>query len=150
VYQNRTGRAGAIEPRNEEEGKVANQIIVLVSDQTDEKRGRISAFDQAPQAAAFVENLLADGFDESRIRVFTGSDMAINLDYRPVVALSDDSSNDVVAVDEEWEAGLAGEAQITPPVVEYTKDGMRFSSMFSPRRIARVDMSVRREFINPE
>lgn len=131
---------------------MADQIIVLVSDQADEKRGRISAFDQAPQAAAFVENLLAGGFDESRIRVFTGSDMAIKLDYLPVVALSDDASDDVVAVDEEWEARLlgAGEARITPPVVAYTKDGMRFSSMFSPRRIARVDMSVRREFINPE
>jgi len=132
---------------------VADQIIVLVSDQADDKRGRISAFDQARQAAAFVENLLAEGFDQSRIRVFSGSDMAIKLDYRPVVSvLSDDASDEVEAVDEERGAEPfdAGEAEITPPVVAYTKDGMRFSSKFSPRRIARVYMSVRRESINPE
>jgi hypothetical protein len=134
---------------------VANQIIVVVSDRASGKRGRgrISAFDHAPEAAAFVENLLADGFDQRRIRVFTGSDMAIKLDYRPVVSvLSGDVSDEVEAADEESVAGLfeGGEGQIAPPVVEYTKDGMRFSSMFSPRRIARVDMSVRREFINPD
>jgi len=128
---------------------VTSHIIVLVSDRNDQKRGQVSAFDEPAQAADLIEGLLAEGIDQDRIRVFTGSRLDIKLEYRSSVTIFSKPGRDEVEADEEPDPELLDEVEaIIPDVVAYTRDGVRFSSMFSPKPIARGDMSITRELMD--
>ena len=64
------------------------KIIVLVSDKDDSKHGEISVLDDSENAERLVETLLEAGFQQERIRVFTGNLSEFQVSHRPVVALS--------------------------------------------------------------
>ncbi len=66
------------------------KIIVLVSDRGDSKHGEISVLDDPRKAEQLVETLLEAGFDEDRIRVFTGQASEFEVKHRPVVALANE------------------------------------------------------------
>ncbi len=63
------------------------KIIVLVTDRGDSRHGEISVLDEAHKAERLVETLLEAGFEEERIRVFTGRLSEFQISQRPVVAL---------------------------------------------------------------
>jgi len=124
---------------------MSEKTIVMILEQADDKRGEISILDDAHKAARLVETLLEAGFEQDRIRVFTGGEMEMQVTHRPVVALvggdappvEQDSAIDGPAEPEaETEEALprakaelqeAG-ASVTPGF----KDGVRFSSLFRP------------------
>lgn len=66
------------------------KIIVLVSDKDDSKHGEISVLDDPQHAERLVETLLEAGFEQERIRVFTGNSSEFQVSHRPVVALTAD------------------------------------------------------------
>lgn len=66
------------------------KIIVLVSDRDDSKHGEISVLDDPRKAEKLVETLLEAGFEQQRIRVFTGNSSEFQVSHRPVVALTAD------------------------------------------------------------
>ncbi len=66
------------------------KIIVLVSDGDDSKHGEISVLDDPRKAEQLVETLLEAGFEQERIRVFTGKSGEFQVSHRPVVALTAD------------------------------------------------------------
>ncbi len=66
------------------------KIIVLVSDRDDSKHGEISVLDDPRKAEQLVETLLEAGFEQRRIRVFTGKSGEFQVSHRPVVALTAD------------------------------------------------------------
>lgn len=102
-----------------------SRIIILVSDRDDEKHGEISVLDDLKKAQHLVETLIEAGFEQERIRAFSGGELEIQVTQRPVVSLvKNEGQGEERAVTEEAEAepGSADE--------EETSGGMRFSSLF--------------------
>ena len=99
---------------------MANEkIIVLVSDRGDSKHGEISVLDDPRKAERLVETLLEAGFDEDRIRVFTGQASEFEVNHRPVVALANEGAEVSPTAATEPQVG---EPQIEVPVEEPTGD----------------------------
>lgn len=132
---------------------MSDNVIVLVSDLDTGKHGEVNVFESHEEAAHLIESLLESGFEQERIRVFTGSEMEMHVTHRPVVALvgGDVSSGHVSAeseAEEEEEAPeepveerepVAARAQSTRAEIQeevsatpFVKDGVRFSSLFRP------------------
>src|SRR5687767_13569797 len=66
---------------------MSESVMVIVSDVDDAKHGEINVVESLPKAARLVETMLEAGFDQSRIRVFSGAEMDMHVRHRPVVAL---------------------------------------------------------------
>ncbi len=117
---------------------MAAKFIVVVSDRDDDKRGEITVTDDPDRAANLVETLLEAGFDQERIRLFSGDQTEMRVTNRPVVALVDERSPStatkgtpsVEAAAPRETARKASAAEATP----FVKDGVRFSSLFRPAR----------------
>ncbi len=115
---------------------MAAKFIVVVSDRDDAKRGEITVTDNPSRAANLVETLLEAGFDQERIRLFSGDQTEMRVTTRPVVALVDERSPStaakgtpsVEALAPRETARKASAAEATP----FVKDGVRFSSVFRP------------------
>lgn len=75
-----------------------SQVIVLVSDTDDIKHGEITVVDDGVQAEHLVETLLEAGFEQHRIRVFSGSTLPMQVSYRPVVSF--ENSDELIGSDE--------------------------------------------------
>ena len=71
---------------------MSDKFVLVVSDENDRKRGEISVPDTAQETERLVETLLEAGFDQERIRVFTGSEAEFVTTYRPVVSLADEAN----------------------------------------------------------
>lgn len=139
--------------RIEQGGDVQMPVIVMVSDREDGRRGEITVADDPRTAAHLVETLLEAGFEQDRIKLFSGAETEIRVSSRPVVALVEDEALAPVRPDgrpsgrsrpaaeeaprrshAEAEQQLAApneqewksEAELTP----WVKDGVRFSSLF--------------------
>lgn len=114
------------------------KVIVLVADQDDPKHGEITVLEGRERAERMVETLLEAGFQRERIRVFTGSEMEVEITHRPVVSLvaqglSSGEWNEAPEGEEEpepVEAGLDQEPEKSIASGAYTQGGVRFSSMF--------------------
>jgi hypothetical protein len=63
------------------------RIIVLVTDKGDSKHGEVSVLEDPEKAERLVETLLEAGFEQERIRVFSGRASEFKISQRPVVAL---------------------------------------------------------------
>lgn len=132
---------------------MTNTVIVMVSDLDDAIHGEINVMESPEQAAHFVESLIESGFDQQRIRVFTGGEMEMEVHHRPVVSLnprtmegspSHAEANEVVAEakaeeQEEEPAPVVTSRARTLRVEEvgvasepFIKNGVRFSSQFRP------------------
>jgi hypothetical protein len=73
---------------------MGEKIIVLVSDRDDNKHGEISVLDDPHKAERLVETLLEAGFEEDRIRVFSGTASEFEISHRPVVSLVSEGGED--------------------------------------------------------
>lgn len=119
---------------------MSDSVMVIVADLDDAKHGEINVVESPQKAARLVETLLEAGFDQGRIRVFSGGEMDMRIRHRPVVALVSDS---------EAEEGAAREPEATaePPVASdtkaeaseeaiaaelYQRNGQKFSNSFRP------------------
>jgi len=130
---------------------MSGKIIVLVSDLDDASHGEVNLMESPDQAAHFVETLLESGFEQERIRVFGGEEMAMQVHHRPVVSLMNSTGRgrkeeplqeEAPQSQEEQEAE---EVRVAAPArartLEYqevaaaepfVRNGVRFSSMFKP------------------
>ncbi len=127
---------------------MSSRTIVMVYDQEDSKHGEISIMESAQKAARLVETLLEAGFDQERIRVFTGEEMGMQVTHRPVVALVNGGTpaeqppapieeplpeaGPEKELAEAIPHGSRGELQEVALAAPFTKDGVRFSSLFRP------------------
>ncbi len=71
---------------------MSDKFVMVVSDKSDGKHGEISVLNSAREVERLVETLLEAGFDQERIRVFTGSEAEFATTYRPVVSLADEAN----------------------------------------------------------
>ncbi len=71
---------------------MSDKFVLVVSDESERKHGEISVLDTAHETERLVETLLDAGFDQERIRVFTGSEAEFATTYRPVVSLADEAN----------------------------------------------------------
>jgi hypothetical protein len=69
---------------------MAEEFVLVVSDESDGKQGEISVLDTAHETERLVETLLESGIDQNRIRVFAGAEAEFETIYRPVVNLFDE------------------------------------------------------------
>ncbi len=70
---------------------MSDKFVLVVSDESDRKHGEVSVLNSAHETERLVETLLEAGFDQERIRVFTGSEAEFVTIYRPVVSLVDEA-----------------------------------------------------------
>ena len=119
---------------------MSETVMVIVADLDDVKHGEINVVESPQKAARLVETLLEAGFDQGRIRVFSGGEMDMRVRHRPVVAL-------VTGNDAEASVGTAPEATAEQPVASgakadtrkeaieadlYQRNGQKFSTAFRP------------------
>jgi hypothetical protein len=111
-------------------------IIVLVADPEDSNRGEITVLDNPRKAEVLVETLLEAGFDQERIRLFSGSRAHVQVSTRPQVALMDEGAPSTAAASAPVEEIVAPEPVAWKAAGEqpapFIKDGVRFSSLFRP------------------
>ena len=118
---------------------MSDQAMVIVSDLDDAKHAEINVVESVPKAARLVETLLEAGFDQSRIRVFVGDEMGMQVRHRPVVAFVtydessepalDDDGLDKLAVTPGTEAEPPKQIAVAEP---YQQNGVRFAKAFRP------------------
>ena len=118
---------------------MSDKFVLVVSDNSDSKHGEISVLNTAQQTERLVETLLDAGFDQERIRVFTGSEAEFAITYRPVVSLADEpnqttkpalpASDHVEPEATDIEAETEGEA-----VEAHSGNGHSMSSLFRSAR----------------
>ncbi len=109
------------------------KVIILVTDRGDDRHGEISVVDDLEKAERLIEAVIQAGFEQERIRVFTGSELGLRVSLRPVVTLA--SSDE--APEGGTEARVEGQepAQEEAPVDEKDiapapQPTFRFSSLF--------------------
>ena len=119
---------------------MSESVMVIVADLDDAKHGEINVVESPQKAARLVETLLEAGFDQGRIRVFSGGEMDMRVRQRPVVALvSADEAEASVATEPEATAeqavtsGTKAEARKEAIAAElYQRNGQKFSTQFRP------------------
>lgn len=122
---------------------MSERTIVLVYDGTDQKHAETSVMDDPHAAARLVETMLEAGFEQGRIRIFTGTEMEMQVTHRPVVALvngdapgeTQEKAIDAPADNEaDTEQALprakAEREEAGVSAIAGMKDGVRFSSLF--------------------
>jgi hypothetical protein len=118
-----------------------DSVMVIVSDLDDAKHGEINVVETPQKAARLVETLLEAGFDQARIRVFTGAEMDMRVRHRPVVALvTSDEAGETEEGEEAQSAPVAAgtkaesrkEALAAAPAEPYQQNGQKFSGAFRP------------------
>jgi hypothetical protein len=87
---------------------VSEKIIVLVSDSGDSKHGEISIVEDPRKAEKLVEMLLEAGFEQERIRVFSGRQSDFQVSQRPIVELVSEGE------EEEPRVGVAEQVAAVP------------------------------------
>jgi hypothetical protein len=90
---------------------MADEIVLLVSDEKDGKYGEITVLDSAHEMERLMETLLEEGCDRERMRVFSGAEAEFETTYRPVVSLTDDEAEAAAGQDQQ-------DAPAKPQVVE--------------------------------
>ena len=118
---------------------MAAKIIVLVADRDDERHGEITVLSDTRKAERLLETLLEAGFEQERIRIFSGGEMDVEVTQRPVVSLvkepleahageEDPLAEEEVAPEEEPAGREAAEEKA--PAAALLQSGARFSSLF--------------------
>jgi len=119
---------------------MSETVMVIVADLDDAKHGEINVVESPQKAARLVETLLEAGFDQGRIRVFSGGEMDMRVRHRPVVALvSGNEAEESVGTEPEATAeqpvasGAKAEARKEAIAAElYQRNGQKFSTAFRP------------------
>ncbi len=118
---------------------MSDKFVLVVSDESDRKHGEISVRNTAHETERLVETLLDAGFDQERIRVFTGSDAEFATTYRPVVSLADEANQTTEparpASDQVEPEATEIEAETEVEAVEaHSGNGSSISSLFRSAR----------------
>jgi hypothetical protein len=119
---------------------MSESVIVVVADLDDAKHGEINVVESLPKAARLVETLLEAGFDQTRVRVFSGEELDMRVRHRPVVALvtgdqPDENPSEAADTHERATATTAAKAESRKQEAEaapYERNGVRFSTAFRP------------------
>ncbi len=127
---------------------MSNTVIVVVTDLDNSAHGEINVLASQEEAAQLVETLIESGYDQARVRAFAADEFEIRVHHRPVVALTSATETDEAdqaegaapsegAKQEKAAQKLNAELAVSPASVEaasepYSRDGVRFSSQFSP------------------
>ena len=109
---------------------MAEEFVLVVSDESDGKQGEISVLDTADETERLVETLLESGIDQNRIRVFAGAEAEFETIYRPVVNLFDEP-NETAGLDRPVSDKAAVKAHSGNGRL---RDGVRPSSLFRSAR----------------
>ncbi len=124
---------------------MSDKFVLVVSDDKDGKHGEISELDTAQETERLVEALLEAGFEQDRIRVFTGSQAEVVTVYRPVVYLIDEANQTAVR---DRPAGHRAEPEVVgvgaeangEPVEAGSGNGRLVSSLFRSTRDDKVEV----------
>ncbi len=73
--------------------QMSTKVILLVSDPEDSGHGEVKLLDDPEKAERMVETLLEAGFEQERIRAFTGTETTIAVTHRPAVTLVADGAD---------------------------------------------------------
>ncbi len=65
---------------------MATNMVVMVLDPDDAKRGEITIVNEPREATRIVESLLESGYQQDRIRVFSASPLEMRVVQKPVVS----------------------------------------------------------------
>ena len=118
---------------------MAAKIIVLVADRDDERHGEITVLTDARKAERLIETLIEAGFEQERIRIFSGGEMDIEVAHRPVVSLVREHPEAHAAeegplpeeeTEAEEESTRTEAAEEKESAAALAKSGVRFSSLF--------------------
>ncbi|MBI2912370.1 MAG: hypothetical protein HYY03_00435 [Chloroflexi bacterium] len=117
---------------------MAAKIIVMVADRDDERHGEITVLSDTRKAERLIETLLEAGFEQERIRIFSGGEMDVEVTQRPVVSLVKEpleaqAADDPLAEEEtepEEEPASREAAKEKAPAAVLVPSGVRFSSLF--------------------
>jgi len=71
----------------------AQKIILFVADSADPNMGELMIIDDPKKAESTMEGLLGAGYDQERIRVFSGTPSEVSVTHRPVVTLADSGTS---------------------------------------------------------
>lgn len=110
-------------------------IIVMVVDPENPKRGEITIMDEPKEAARFAESLLLAGLEQDRIRVFAAAEVQVNVTRRPVVTLVAPNASPEPTPPQAADGDAASDEAVEPETEESTpfvRNGVRFSSLFRP------------------
>ena len=119
---------------------MSEAVIVIVSDLDDAKHGEINVVENLQKAARLVETLLEAGFDQTRLRVFSGDELDMRVRHRPVVALvtGDQPADGSSEAGDHHEkqpinSGNKSESRKQEAAANlYERNGVRFSTAFRP------------------
>lgn len=67
--------------------KTPSKLIVVIPHEGEDDWVKARVFDNPGEAVALVEMLVGDGLAPEQVSVFNASQIAVNVDYRPVVKL---------------------------------------------------------------
>jgi hypothetical protein len=127
---------------------MSESVMVIVADLDDAKHGEINVVESPQKAARLVETLLEAGFEQGRIRVFSGGEMDMRVRHRPVVAfVSGEDSAESAPEGAKREQSVASGTKAETPVASgakaesrkdavsaelYQQNGQKFSTAFRP------------------
>lgn len=118
--------------------------IILVRDKNNPDLMELAEFSDGHEAEKYVEDLLANGVPQDVIRAFSAVELHLQVSHRPVVSLGDESTGaapqqaEPVAATAESRVESDAPAQDGPATAgqpqegaqPFTRDGVRFSSLF--------------------
>ena len=119
-------------------GTMSDSVMVIVADLDDAKHGEINVVESPQKAARLVETLLEAGFDQGRIRVFSGGEMDMRVRHRPVVAFvtgdeATENAQEEAATEQPVASGAKAETRKDAIAAElYQRNGQKFSTAFRP------------------
>jgi hypothetical protein len=117
---------------------MSDSVMVIVADLDDAKHGEINVVESPQKAARLVETLLEAGFDQGRIRVFSGGEMDMRVRHRPVVAFvtgdeATENAQEEAATEQPVASGAKAETRKDAIAAElYQRNGQKFSAAFRP------------------
>lgn len=113
---------------------MAGQFVLIVSDDNHGSRGQVAVLDNAEETGRKIAALLTEGFDQYRVRVFTGGQRGVLVTHKPVVRLvkRDSDAGSGSAIHSEDHVG----PELTPATAESYKGqsatAVSFSHLFKP------------------
>lgn len=112
------------------------KVIILVTDRDDDKHGEISVVEDTDKAKRLVETLIEAGFEQERIRVFSGDELTMQVSQRPIVSLASEGHSGEEADVESEKPAQGADVESEKPAQEADgteateEDEVRFSSLF--------------------
>jgi hypothetical protein len=76
-------------PRTPQQAKLKtpSKLIVVIPHEGEDDWAKARVFDNPGEAATLVEMLVGDGLAPAQVSVFSGTQVVVDVDYRPVVKL---------------------------------------------------------------